>query len=555
MSVSESPISIYALGGLCEVGKNTYCIESENSLIIIDAGVLFPGADLPGVDYVIPDYQKLKNSRQKVKALFITHGHEDHIGAIPFLLQSIHIPIIYAPRLAIQLIRHKLEDMRIREEVKFVEFNGDSEVNIDEFKVSFFQVTHSIPDSYGIVVDTPQGRIVHTGDFKIDLTPVGQKIELSKIAKIGDAGVDLLLSDSTNAEIEGYTPSEKNVLASIKDIFKAASGRLILSTFSSNISRIQQICEVAVENNRKIAIIGRSMEHAVEAARDFGYIKIPDTSFIPINEINEHKLNEICILCTGSQGEPMAALSRVANNEHKDLRIIPGDTIVFSSSAIPGNGVFIERVVNQLVKKGADVLVNSVLYSVHSSGHPSKQELRIMLHLIHPKYFMPIHGEYRMLKIHGDIAESLGVAHNNIFILENGDSLILSKHKIVRGPHFAADPVFIDSKNVSGTNQAVVKDREILREDGMICISVVINSKTQKIIVPPKCVTRAFSADDAKLTSRIEEIAKQSLETLMEEKPTFASIKSTLKKCIEVYVERKTERKPLVIPVVMDENK
>ena len=555
MSVSESPISIYALGGLCEVGKNTYCIESENSLIIIDAGVLFPGADLPGVDYVIPDYQKLKNSRQKVKALFITHGHEDHIGAIPFLLQSIHIPVIYAPRLAIQLIKHKLEDMRIREEVKFEEYNGDSEVNIDEFKVSFFQVTHSIPDSYGIVVDTPQGRIVHTGDFKIDLTPVGQKIELSKIAKIGDAGVDLLLSDSTNAEIEGYTPSEKNVLASIKEIFKAASGRLILSTFSSNISRIQQICEVAVENNRKIAIIGRSMEHAVEAARDFGYIKIPDTSFIPINEINEHKPSEICVLCTGSQGEPMAALSRVANNEHKDLRIIPGDTIVFSSSAIPGNGVFIERVVNQLVKKGADVLVNSVLYSVHSSGHPSKQELRIMLHLIHPKYFMPIHGEYRMLKIHGDIAESLGVAHNNIFILENGDSLILSKHKIVRGQHFAADPVFIDSKNVSGTNQAVVKDREILREDGMICISVVINSKTQKIIVPPKCVTRAFSADDAKLTSRIEDIAKQGLEVLMAQKPTFAAIKSTLKKCIEVYVERKTERKPLVIPVVMDENK
>lgn len=555
MAISESPISIYALGGLCEVGKNTYCIESEYSLIIIDAGVLFPGADLPGVDYVIPDYQKLKNSRQKVKALFITHGHEDHIGGIPFLVQSLHIPVIYAPRLAIQLIRHKLEDMRIREEVKFVEYNGDSVVNIDEFKVSFFQVTHSIPDSYGIVVDTPHGRIVHTGDFKIDLTPVGQKIELSKIARIGDQGVDLLLSDSTNAEIEGYTPSEKNVLQSIKDIFKQASGRLILSTFSSNISRIQQICEVAVENNRKIAIIGRSMEHAVEAARDFGYIKIPDTSFIPINEVNEHKLSEICILCTGSQGEPMAALSRIANGEHKDLRIIPGDTIVFSSSAIPGNGVFIERVVNQLVKKGGNVLVNSILYSVHSSGHPSKQELRIMLHLIHPKYFMPIHGEYRMLKIHGEIAETLGVPHQNIFIMDNGDSLILSKHKIVPGPHYAADPVYIDSKNVSGTNQAVVKDREIMREDGMLAISVVINSKTQKVIVPPKCFTRAFSADDAHLTKRIEEIALQGLEELMKQKPTFASIKSTLKKCIEVYVERKTERKPLIIPVVMDENK
>ena len=554
MAISESPISIYALGGLCEVGKNTYCIESENSLIIIDAGVLFPGSDLPGVDYVIPDYQKLKNSRQKVKALFITHGHEDHIGGIPFLVQSLNIPVIYAPRLAIQLIKHKLEDMRIREQVKFVEYNGDSQVTIDEFKVTFFQVTHSIPDSYGIVVDTPQGRIVHTGDFKIDLTPVGQKIELSKIARIGDQGVDLLLSDSTNAEIEGYTPSEKNVLQSIKEIFKQAPGRLILSTFSSNISRIQQICEVAVENNRKIAIIGRSMEHAVEAARDFGYIKIPDTSFIPINEINEHKLNEICVLCTGSQGEPMAALSRIANGEHKDLRIIPGDTVVFSSSAIPGNGIFIERVVNQLVKKGANVLVNSVLYSVHSSGHPSKQELRIMLHLIHPKYFMPIHGEYRMLKIHGEIAETLGVPHQNVFVLNNGDSLILSKHKIVTGPHFAADPVYIDSKNVAGTNSAVVKDREIMREGGIVAISVVINSKTQKVIVPPRCFTRAFSADDTHLTRRIEEIAKEGMEELMKQKPTFASIKSTLKKCIEVYVERKTERKPLVIPVVMDEN-
>ena len=555
MAVSESPISIYALGGLCEVGKNTYCIESDNSLIIIDAGVMFPGADLPGVDYVIPDYSKLKNSRQKVKALFITHGHEDHIGGIPFLLQNLHIPVIYAPRLAIELIRNKLEDMRIRVDVKFLEFNAESVVNVDEFRVTFFQVTHSIPDSYGIVVDTPQGRIVHTGDFKIDLTPVGQKIELSKIAKVGDQGVDLLLSDSTNAEIEGYTPSEKNVLQSIKDIFKMATGRLILSTFSSNISRIQQICEVAVEHNRKIAIIGRSMEHAVDAAREFGFIKIPDTSFIPINEINEHKLNEICVLCTGSQGEPMAALSRIAAGEHKDLRIIPGDTIVFSSSAIPGNGVFIDRVVNQLVKKGGNVLVNSVLYSVHSSGHPSKQELRIMLHLMRPKYFMPIHGEYRMLKIHGQIAESLGIPHQNVFIMENGDSLTLSKHKIVTGPHFSADPIYIDSKNVGGTNEAVVKDREIMREDGMITIALAINSKTQKIIVPPKCITRAFTTDDNNIVKKIEELSNKTLIELMASKPNFATIKTTLKRAVEIYVERKTERKPLVIPVVMDENK
>lgn len=554
MNVSETPISIYALGGLCEVGKNTYCIESENSLIIIDAGVLFPSQDLPGVDYVIPDYTKLKNSRQKVKALFITHGHEDHIGGIPFLIQCLHIPVIYAPRLAAQLIKHKLDEMKVREPVKIVEYTGDDEITIDEFKVSFFQVTHSIPDSYGIVVDTPHGRIVHTGDFKIDLTPVGQKIELSKIAKIGDHGVDLLLSDSTNAEIEGYTPSEKNVLQSIKEIFKQAPGRLILSTFSSNISRIQQICEVAVENNRKIAIIGRSMEGAVQAARDFGYIKIPDSSFIPVTDINEFKQNEICVLCTGSQGEPMAALSRIANGEHKELRIIPGDTIVFSSSAIPGNGVFIDKVVNQLVKKGGNVLVNSILYSVHSSGHPSKQELRIMLHLIHPKYFMPIHGEYRMLKIHGEIAESLGVPKQNIFVMENGDTLVLSHHKISLGQHFPAEPVYIDSKNISGTNEAVIKDRDIMRADGVITIAVAINSKKQTIVVPPKCITRAFTKDDAQLTMKIEEIALSSLKQLMENKPTFATIKATLKKTIEIYVSRKTERKPLIIPVVMDEN-
>lgn len=555
MTVTEAPISIYALGGLCEVGKNTYCIESENSLIIIDAGVLFPGADLPGVDYVIPDYQKLRNSRQKIKALFITHGHEDHIGGIPFLVQNLHIPVIYAPKLAAALIKHKLADMRIREEVKIVEYDSDTIVNIDEFKVSFFYVTHSIPDSYGIVVDTPHGRIVHTGDFKIDLTPVGHKIELAKIAQIGVEGVDLLLSDSTNAEIEGYTPSEKNVLQSIIDIFEAAHGRLILSTFSSNISRIQQICQVAVEHGRKIAIIGRSMEHAVDIARDFGYIKIPDTSFIPINEINEYPLKEICVLCTGSQGEPMAALSRIANGEHKDLHIIPGDTVVFSSSAIPGNGIMIDKVVNQLVRKGADVLVNSVLFSVHSSGHPSKQELRIMLHLMNPKYFMPIHGEYRMLKLHGQIAESLGIPHQNVFIMENGDSLLLIKHRIAIGPHYPADPVYIDSKDFTGTNEAVINDREIMSEDGMISIIVGIDSKNGTIIVNPKCVTKAFSSNDEQMAKRIEDIVLYSLQSLMQQKTTFSNIKSTIKRVVEQYIYRKTERKPLVIPVVMDSNK
>lgn len=555
MTVTDAPISIYALGGLCEVGKNCYCIESENSIIIIDAGVLFPGTDLPGVDFVIPNFSKLKNSRQKVKALFITHGHEDHIGAIPFLVQSLHIPVIYASRLAAALIKHKLEDMRVREPVNIVEFDENSVITIEnDFRVSFFNVTHSIPDSYGILVETHQGKIVHTGDFKIDLTPIGQKIELSRIAEIGQKGIDLLLADSTNAEIEGYTPSEKNVLKAITDVFDAANGRVILSTFSSNISRIQQVCQVAVEHGRKIAIIGRSMENAIQAARDLGYIKVPDTSFIPINCINEFKLKDVCVLCTGSQGESMAALSRIANGEHKDLHIIPGDTVVFSSSPIPGNGIFIERVINVLTKKGAEVYTNGVISSIHSSGHPSKQELRIMMHLIKPKHFMPIHGEYRMLKLHSEIAESLGVPKQNIFIMENGDSLLLQKHKIVRGPHFPADPIYIDSKNINGTNEAVIKDREIMKQDGMISVIVGINSKTGKVIVPPKCITKAFSSKDEQIVKRIEDITSQAMEVLMEGKTNFSTIKATIKTVVERYVYRKTERKPLVIPVVMDAN-
>lgn len=553
MSLNNSPISIYALGGLCEVGKNTYCIESDDSLIVIDAGVLFPSNDKPGVNYVIPDYQKLKASRQKLKALIITHGHEDHIGAIPFLVQSVFVPVIYAPRLAAALIKKKLDEAHIREQVNIIEYDSDSKLQIGEFYVSFFYVTHSIPDAYGVVVDTPQGRIVHTGDFKIDLTPVGKQIELTKIARIGEEGVDLLLSDSTNAEIEGYTPSERNVLTSIHEIFENAPGRLILSTFSSNISRIQQIVQVAVEFNRKVAIIGRSMENVVQIARDFGYIKIPDNSIIPIEDIREYKAKDICVLCTGSQGEPMAALSRIANGDHKDLSIIPGDTIVFSSSTIPGNGVMIDQVVNKLVRKGADVLTNSILFRVHSSGHPSKQELRLMLKLMNPKYFMPIHGEYRMLKIHGEIATSLGIPKENVFVLENGESIVLYKHKITTGQYYPASPIYIDGKDVKGINEAVIHDREIMQSNGIITIIVGISSKKNKIIVPPKVFTKAFASDDRAIVERITQISSEILSKLMESHTSFGEIKNRIKIEVGRYVYRKTEREPLIVPVVMDE--
>ncbi len=554
-SYIPSPISVFALGGLGEVGKNTYCIESEKSIILIDAGVKFPEADLPGVDYVIPDYTYLKNNRQKIKALFITHGHEDHIGGIPFLIQMIHIPVIYAPKLAVALIKNKLDNMRVKEPVKIVEYNADSEITIDNFKVRFIRVTHSIPDSYAICVDTPEGRIIETGDFKIDLTPVGPDIEIDKLARYGDEGVDLLLSDSTNAELEGYTPSEKNVIESINEIFLKAPGRLIVSTFSSNISRIQQVVESAVAHNRKICIIGRSMENVVSTARSFGYIKIPDSSIIEAENIRNFKNNEICILCTGSQGEPMAALSRIANGDHKSVHIISGDVVVFSSSPIPGNGAMIEKLVNHLVRDGANVMTNSVLFALHSSGHPAKQELRLMLKLVHPKYFMPIHGEYRMLRLHGEIAESLGIKKENIFVCENGDMVSMLKRKCTLGGKISADAVYIDGNDINGLSSAVIRDRNVLKEDGMVTILVGIDSKTNKIIVSPKMYTAGFVyKDDSPLVPHCEKHVEEALNELLKGRVNFNEIKTTIRNVAGKYIFRKTERSPMIIPVIMNKN-
>ena len=557
MISNKSPVSIYALGGLGEVGKNMYFIEDAKSIIIIDSGIRFPEGDLPGVDYVIPDYTHLKNNSTKVKALFITHGHEDHIGGIPFLIQHIFLPIIYAPKLAAALIRHKLDEMHIREKVKIVEYDEKDFIKVgDSFTVQFFQVTHSIPDSFGICIDTSEGRIVTTGDFKIDLTPVGPDINIGKMARLGFEGVDLLLADSTNAEIEGYTPSETNVINSINEVFRNAPGRLIVSTFSSNISRIQQIVEASVAHNRKIVIIGRSMENAVETARNFGYIHIPDASLIKVEDLRTIKAEETTILCTGSQGEPMAALARIANGEHKSLRIIPGDTVVFSSSPIPGNGASIDKVVNTLTRAGANVLTNSVFLSLHSSGHPSKQELRLTLKLFKPKYFMPVHGEYRMLKIHTDIAVSLGIPRENTFILGNGDSLVLRNHKISEGPHVQADDIFIDGNDVSGVCRAVINDRKVLYNDGMVSVLLVLDSKNNKLMQSPKIYTRGFvyTYGQDNMIAQAENFVDLILKDLMKEKVKFSDLKNVIKSQLTIFFFKKTQRRPMIIPVIMNKN-
>ncbi len=549
------PVSIYALGGLGEVGKNMYCIENDNAIIIIDAGVRFPGVEFPGIDYIIPDFIHLKNNRNKVKALFITHGHEDHIGAIPFLLQSIHIPVIYAPRLAAALIKARLEERRMSDLANIVEYDENRKVNVDSFEVSFFRVTHSIPDSFGVVVDTTEGRIVSTGDFKVDLTPIGPDIALNRMAQIGDEGVDLLLSDSTNAEKEGYTPSEKNVFDSINEVIENAPGRLIVSTFSSNISRIQQICESAVNNNRKIVIIGRSMEKAVEISRGFGYIKIPDAAIIDSSTIKQYRQNEILILCTGSQGEPMAALSRIANGEHKDIHIMPGDTVVFSSSAIPGNGISIANVVNQLTRAGADVVTNNIINDIHSSGHPSKQELRLVLKLFKPKYFMPMHGDYRMLFIHAKLAETVGVTPGNTFVLDNGDTLVLARHKISRGYSVEHGNIYIDGKDIKGLADSVIEDRRTLTDNGMIAITIALDAKTNKLLEAPKLYTKGLiNQYNLETIEECEKIVTKAVNERLYGKTTFSELKNAIREAAGNYMFSKLNRMPMIIPVIMNKN-
>ncbi len=543
---------IFALGGLGEVGKNMYCVMHNNELIITDAGITFPQGELMGVDYVIPDFTFLKKNENKIKALFITHGHEDHIGGIPFLLQNVNIPYIYAPNQAAGLIRHKLDEKGIKYK-NLIVYTEKTKVKFRNIEVEFFRTTHSIPDSHGICIHTPNGTIVTTGDFKFDLTPIGPVANLHKMAAIGKKGVTLLLSDSTNALNPGMSVSESKVDLALQNIFKKHDGRIIIATFASNIYRLKHIVDTCKRNNRKIVTFGRSMDQNLNISIEGGYIKNKDI-FISSEEANHTDPSKICILCTGSQGEPLAALTRIANSTHKQIKLMEDDVVVFSSSAIPGNALSISKTINKLYLKGVKVYTNTLLSDIHTSGHGSEEELKLMIRLINPKYFMPFHGEYRMLKKHADIANVCGIPKQNTFVLGNGDVLSMYKGKVKRAGAVQASDIYVDGNRIGEVSNAVMKDRRIMANDGIVIVIANIDTTNNKLLGKPNITTRGFVLvnENIELLKDLEEIAKKAINSKIVNHINYSEIKLEVINQLSSYISELTGRKPIILPVIMD---
>ena len=484
-------LKIFALGGLYEVGKNMYCVEYKDEIIVIDSGILFPDSDMYGIDYIIPDYTYLIENQDRIKGLFITHGHEDHIGGIPYLLKQVKIPRIYANGLTVSLIKKKLEDHN-NLDANIYEMGDFEKISFKYLSVSYFRMAHSIPDSFGLIIGTPYGDIVETGDFKFDYTPVGKDADYQRICALGARGVLLLMSDSTNSTVGGLSASEKTVAESIKDLFREVNGRVIIATFASNVHRINQIIESSWKNGRKVCVVGRSMEHIVDIGKELGYINASVDAFIEGREIDRYPKDQITIICTGTQGEPMAALTRIASGVHKQIRIEENDTVIFSSSAIPGNSPEIDNVINMLTKAGANVIVRSSFNDVHASGHAGSNEQKLLIKLLRPRYFMPMHGEYYMLKTHAQSAIDCGVDPKNVFVLENGKVLAINKNGAkVLSTKIPAKDILIDGTDIGGVNTAVIEQRKQLSLTGMISVIATVN-KEGKTYVKPTIISKGF---------------------------------------------------------------
>lgn len=556
MSPTKSMLSVFALGGINEIGKNMYAIQFLKEIILIDCGSKFPDESLLGVDLIIPDITYLKENQEKIKGLFVTHGHEDHIGGIPYLLKQLNIPV-YASRLTLGLIELKLKEHGLLGETELILIDSDSVIKFEHFSISFFKTNHSIPDCLGIVFDTPEGTVVHTGDFKFDLTPVNNQYpDIHKMAEIGSKGVLLLLSESTNAERPGSTPSERIVGEHIVDAFMKAKQRVIISTFASNVHRVQQIVDASIITNRKLALLGRSMVNVVQVAMEQGYLSIPEGMLIDTDEINSFAPESITILCTGSQGEPLAALARLASSSFRGVDVYPGDTVILAASPIPGNERGVSRIIDNFYNLGANVIYGSGSSTgMHVSGHAYQEELKLMLTLMKPKYFIPIHGEYRMLHHHRSLAESVGVERKNIFIIKNGDVVDILQSEAIQSRRIPAGNIYVDGMGIGDVGNIVLRDRKQLAEDGMLVIVITINKMERKIISGPDTISRGFvyARDSESLLKEVNQIVTSSINELLDEnKLQWGVMKQNIKKSLGQFLFTKTKRKPMILPIIIE---
>ncbi|WNR46701.1 ribonuclease J [Paenibacillus roseipurpureus] len=547
---------IFALGGVGEIGKNMYCVQYANDIIVIDSGLKFPEEDMLGIDIVIPDIGYLTENRDKVRGIIITHGHEDHIGGLPYVLKHLNVPL-YATKLTMGLIEAKLKEANLLGTTNRILINSESVLSLGVLTATFFKTNHSIPDSVGVAIDTPEGVVVHTGDFKFDQTPVNdQYADLHRMAEIGKKGVLALLSDSTNAERPGFTGSERGVGIEIEEVFRKAKQRVVIATFASNIHRVQQVFDAAAATNRKVTVIGRSMVNVVSIASELGYLHIPDGMLIEPEEVNKLAADRVVILSTGSQGEPMSALTRMARSTHRKIDILPGDTVIIAATPIPGNERYVGRTVDELMRIGAHVIYGpGSVTGVHVSGHGSQEELKLMLNLMKPKYFIPIHGEYRMLRQHAILAESVGVSKEDIFLCDIGDTVEVQNGVARKGSKVQSGNILIDGLGVGDVGNIVLRDRKLLSQDGILVVVVTLSKQDGKILSGPDIISRGFVyvRESEGLLEEANRIVTNTLTKLMNENVNeWASLKTNVKDVLGRFLYEQTRRRPMILPIIME---
>ena len=551
----KSKLKIIPLGGLHEIGKNITVFEYENEIIVVDCGLSFPEDDMLGIDLVIPDISYLEKNVDKIKGLVITHGHEDHIGSVPYLLKKINIPI-YAPRLAAGLIRNKLEEHKLVRSTKLIEVMQGQTISLGKnFKVEFIRSSHSIPDSVMLAITTPAGTVLHTGDFKVDYTPIDGKImDFGRIAELGNQGILALMSDSTNSERKGFAMSERSVGEVFDKLFLHCTKRIVVATFASNVHRVQQIVNSAVKYNRKIAVCGRSMINMITTARELGYIECPENIFIDIDMINQYTDEQLVIITTGSQGEPMSALTRMAAGEHRKVKITPNDLIIISATPIPGNEKYVSKVIDDLMQIGAEVVYSS-LEDIHVSGHACQEEQKLILALAKPKYFIPVHGEYRQLIAHSETAQSMGINKDNIIMLSNGRILEIGEDGIAFTGNVPSGRVLVDGLGVGDVGNIVLRDRQHLSQDGLIIIVLTMDSSTGEVVAGPDVISRGFVyvRESENLMDEVKTVVRHEIKKCEERGVRdWATIKSTTRENLRDYIFMKTKRNPMIIPIIME---